>query len=169
MAESTLQDYSAEAIPPLTDPTVSQRMSIRPIFRIPTAIGTGFVVGLMLGTSHGGKTAALRFRAENAHRLPTSTKGWYLYHKSKNYHAALDGVKEGLKMGSKIGVWVGGFFYLESSIDLCRGGRKDFLSTTMAGLTVAGAFSVWSQSTSECLNLADSSKIGCLWQQARES
>ena len=147
MATSKLQaDYSAEAIPPLTDPTVSQRLSIRPIVRIPAATLTGFFTGLMLGASHGGKTAALRFRAENAHRLPVSTKGWYLYHKSKNYHMALNGIKEGLKMGSKIGFWVGGFFYLESSIDLCRGGRKDFLSTTLAGLTVAGAFSAWSLS-----------------------
>ena len=55
------------------------------------------------------------------------------------------GVKEALRMGSKIAFWVGGFFILEGVIDNGRQGRKDFLSTTGAGLTTAGVFSLWSE------------------------
>ena len=56
----------------------------------------------------------------------------------------LGGVKEGLKMGMKVGFWVGGFFTIEEAIDRARGGRRDFLSTIVAGLSVAGGFSAWS-------------------------
>ena len=54
--------------------------------------------GFGLGAVQGGKMAGLRFRAENAHRLPNDTTGWYFYHKAKNYQAMYGGVKEGLKM-----------------------------------------------------------------------
>lgn len=53
------------------------------------------------------------------------------------------GVKEGFKMGGKIGFWVGTFFTVEEAIDRVRGGRRDFLSTVVAGLGVAGGFSAW--------------------------
>jgi len=79
------------------------------------------MTGFVLGAANGGQMAGLRFRAENAHRLPTSTVGWYLYHKSKNYNAMLGGVKEGLKMGFKLGAWGGLFFWMEEGIDRLRG------------------------------------------------
>jgi hypothetical protein len=87
----------------------------------------------------------LRFRAENAHRLPKTSTGWYLYHKSKNYHMALGGVKEGLKMGAKVSLWTAAFFYIEDCWDEIRG-KKDFLNTVVASLSVAGGFSLWSLS-----------------------
>lgn len=90
--------------------------------------------------------AGFRFRAENSHRLPTTSTGWFLYHKSKNYHTAFGGVKEGIKMGGKVSFWVGGFFMVEEAVDDLRGGRRDFLSTLVAGLSVAGGFSAWSKS-----------------------
>lgn len=87
--------------------------------------------------------AGMRFRAENSHRFPTSQTGWYLYHKSKNYHVMLGGIKEGIKMGLKVGVWAGSFFVIENYVDGQRG-TKDFVSTAVAGLGVAGSFSLWS-------------------------
>ena len=111
-------------------------------YRYHPAIPTfaGFFAGAALGVSHGSQTASLRFRAENAHRLPTTTTGWYLYHKSKNYHMMFGAAKEGLKMGSRIGLWVAAFFTMESAIDHISG-KQSFASTTVAGLSIAGASS----------------------------
>jgi hypothetical protein len=121
----------------------NSRLSLPTPIRITLATASSFVLGLGLGLSHGSKTAGLRFRAENAHRLPQTPTGWYLYHKSKNYHMALGGVKEGLKMGVRISAWVAAFFYIEDCWDEVRG-EKDFLNTVVAGLSVAGGFSLWS-------------------------
>ncbi len=120
------------------------RLSIPFGLRFPAATGAALITGLSLGLSHGSKISGLRFRAENSHRLPTTTTGWYLYHKSKNYHMMLGGIKEGLKMGSKIAFWGGGFFVVEEAIDRLRG-TKDFVSTVIAGLSVSGGFSAWSE------------------------
>lgn len=90
------------------------------------------------------KYAGLRYRAENAHRLPNTSTGWYLYHKSKNYHVILGGVKGGLKMGSKVASLAGGFFMIEAALDGLRGGQ-DFVSSLAAGLGIAGGFSIWSK------------------------
>ena len=131
---------------PLTDQASAasaSRLSLPFQIRFPATTATGFFAGSFLGVSHGSQTAGLRFRAENTHRLPTSSTGWFLYHKSKNYHMMLGAIKEGLKMGGKVGFWVGGFFAVEEAIDRVRGGRADFLSTVVAGLSVAGGFSAW--------------------------
>ena len=127
--------------------TDEPRLSAPPFFRISGATMLGCMTGGILGISYGGQNAALRFRAENAHRLPTTSKGWYFYHKSKNYKVMYGGIKEGFRMGAKIGFWVGSFFALETIIDNGREGRKDFVSTTGAGLATAGAFSLWSKSS----------------------
>ena len=116
------------------------RLSVPFYIRVPLATSGAFIFGAALGMSHGGKTAGMRFRAENAHRFPTSPTGWYLYHKSKNYHTMLGGIKEGLKMGSKLGFWAGSFFIAEEAVDRLRG-KKDFLSTVIAGMTIAASFS----------------------------
>ncbi|MCJ1330006.1 hypothetical protein MMC10_006687 [Thelotrema lepadinum] len=125
--------YDPSPLPPLTSPTSSPRLSIPTYIRLPLATLSALTLGVLMGFSQGGRTAALRFRAENAHRLPDSTKGWYLYHKSKNYNVMFAGVKEGARMGGKMGVWVGGYFWLEAAIDQSRKGRKDFLSSVVAG------------------------------------
>ena len=122
----------------------NQRLSTNLGIRLPLATLGGAVTGFALGLTHGATVSGLRFRAENAHRLPNSSVGWYLYHKSKNYHTTMGGLKEGLKMGLKVGFWTGGFFTVEEAIDQLRGGRKDFFSTVIAGLSVAGGFSAWS-------------------------
>ena len=121
-------------------PESESRLSVPFYIRFPVATTGAFVVGAGMGISHGGKTAGMRFRAENAHRFPTTPTGWYLYHKSKNYHSMLGGIREGLKMGPKIGFWAGSFFLAEEAVDRWRG-KKDFLSTVVAGMTIAAGFS----------------------------
>jgi hypothetical protein len=124
---------------------IDSRFSLPFGMRLPLATSLSFVAGMALGLSHGSQTAGLRFRAENAHRLPQTPTGWYLYHKTKNYHMALGGVKEGLKMGAKISVWTGLFFGIEEMFDRYRR-TKDFINTVIASLSVAGAFSLYSMS-----------------------
>lgn len=122
---------------------IDSRFSFPFGMRLPIATSISFVSGLVLGMSHGSQMAGFRFRAENAHRLPTTPTGWYLYHKSKNYNMALGGVKEGLKMGAKVSFWTAGFFSIEEMFDRYRG-TKDFLNTVIASLSIAGGFSLWS-------------------------
>lgn len=122
---------------------IDSRFSFPFGMRLPIATSISFVSGLVLGMSHGSQMAGFRFRAENAHRLPSTPTGWYLYHKSKNYNMALGGVKEGLKMGAKVSFWTAGFFSIEEMFDRYRG-TKDFLNTVIASLSIAGGFSLWS-------------------------
>ena len=135
-----------EGASPLPYPAVAhnQRLSSPYAVRIPAIISVCFFTGLMLGVSQGSTMAGLRFRAENSHRFPTSATGWYLYHKSKNYHKMLGGLKEGFRMGGKVAFWGGSFFAFEELVDSARG-TKDFISTSIAGLSVAGGFSLWSK------------------------
>ncbi|KAI1652789.1 hypothetical protein F4813DRAFT_376809 [Daldinia decipiens] len=119
------------------------RLSIPPLIRIPAAASTAFGVGMTLGLAQGSKMAGLRFRAEHAHKLPTTTTGWYLYHKSKNYHLAYGGLKEGFKVGARLSVLSTSMFCAENLFDVYRG-TKDLFSTVMASLAVAGGFSFWS-------------------------
>ncbi|KAI0599042.1 hypothetical protein F4775DRAFT_591829 [Biscogniauxia sp. FL1348] len=120
------------------------RLSIPPLLRIPAAATTAFGIGMTLGLAHGSKMAGLRFRAEHAHKLPTTTTGWYLYHKSKNYHLALGGLKEGIKVGARLSVLSTAMFCAENLFDVYRG-TKDFVSTVMASLAIAGGFSLWNR------------------------
>lgn len=107
-----------------------------------------FLGGLGLGVAHGSKTAALRFRAENSHRFPTTSTGWYQYHKSKNYVCMFEGLKPGFKLGARLSTWAACFLYVEEAVDDARN-KRDFLSTVVASLTVSGVFSVKSQSIGE--------------------
>lgn len=122
---------------------IDSRFSFPFGMRLPIATSISFFSGLVLGMSHGSQMAGFRFRAENAHRLPATPTGWYLYHKSKNYNMALGGVKEGLKMGAKVSFWTAGFFSIEETFDRYRG-TKDFFNTVIASLSIAGGFSLWS-------------------------
>ncbi|TKA72251.1 hypothetical protein B0A55_06811 [Friedmanniomyces simplex] len=90
-------------------------------------------------------------------------RGWRNDVALKNYHVALGGVLEGFKMAGKLGVWVGVFVAMEEGLDRGRAGAvrvsrgvrgvkeedglvegsRDFLSTMLAGLGTAGAFSAW--------------------------
>ena len=130
----------------LEERRLESRLSLPTPARLSLAAGASFILGLGLGTTHGSTSAGYRFRAENAHRLPSTPTGWYLYHKSKNYHMALGGLKEGVKMGSKMALWTGLFFWIEDTWDEMRG-KQDALNTVLASATVAGGFSLWSKCT----------------------
>ena len=123
---------------------VSQtRLGIPSVIRITYSVLGAALTGMFLGLSHGSTMAGMVFRAENAHRFPTTQKGWYLYHKSKNYHSMLGGLKDGLKMARKLSFLSASFFAAEAIVDGARG-NKDFASTAIAGSVVAGGFSALS-------------------------
>lgn len=120
----------------------NDRLSIATPSRIILGSVSSGIIGFTLGAVQGGQTAQLRFRAEHAHKMPDTTTGWYFYHKSKNYHAMQGGIREGVRMAAKTGFWSFVALGLESTVDRYRG-TSDVLSTTVATLTVAGAFSLW--------------------------
>ncbi len=128
--------------------------------RLSLALTMSSVGGFMLGAAHGGTMGGLRFRAEHAHKMPVTHTGWYLYHKSKNYHAMWGGLKEGFKLAGKLSIWVAFLISAEEAVDCSRGGSKDFMSSVVAGLSCAGAFSVWSECFPCCCGLLYQSN-GC--------
>ncbi|KAH0613481.1 uncharacterized protein H6S33_005367 [Morchella sextelata] len=101
-------------------------------------------LGMTIGGALGSRAAALRFRAENAHRLPVTERGWYFYHKSKNYHTALGGIKQGVRTGARIAAWASLFVATEEAVDRLMG-RRDAVGTVVAGLSLSGLFSVWNR------------------------
>lgn len=96
------------------------RLSLPLPTRILLSTVTSSAAGFFLGAAKGMKDSELRFRAENAHRLPTTTTGWYLYHKSKNYNALLGGIKEGGRFAGKMVGWTALFFAFEEGVDRGR-------------------------------------------------
>lgn len=134
------EEFEGEEHPP-------NRLSTAPRNRILLAAIAAGMVGAGLGVTHGANMTALRFRAENAHRLPRSQQGWFLYHKSKNYAVMLGGIKEARRMGTKLAIWTTLFLGIEELLDRSRR-RRDALSSVCAGLTTAGAFSLYSKQLS---------------------
>ncbi|KAI2713329.1 hypothetical protein CBS147332_5069 [Penicillium roqueforti] len=110
--------------------------------RLPYATLSAFSTGLALGYYHGSKRAGLVFRAENAHRFPTTSTGWFQYHKTKNYIGVVGGVKDGMKMGFKLGAGALAFCLFEETVDYARHDERDFLSTVTAGLSFSGIYSL---------------------------
>jgi hypothetical protein len=55
------------------------------------------IIRRLLGFIRGSREAGLQFLAENAHRQPTTVRGWYFYNKTKNYQM----IWSGLKMGGR--------------------------------------------------------------------
>ncbi|KAL4890807.1 hypothetical protein BDV59DRAFT_183704 [Aspergillus ambiguus] len=118
------------------------RLGMEPGKRLPLTSLAAFAVGVAIGSSHGSKMTAYRFRAENAHRFPTTSNGWFQYHKSKNYAAVVGGVKEGFRMGFRLGGGALAFCLFEETVDYARNDRRDFLSTVTAGLSFSGIYSL---------------------------
>ena len=146
IAVSRPRSYDFSLLPPnrLLDDRLSATFGSRCI----VGSAAAFLGGLGLGVAHGSKTAALRFRAENSHRFPTTSTGWYQYHKSKNYVCMFEGLKPGFKLGVRLSAWAACFLYVEEAVDDARN-KRDFFSTVVASLTVSGIFSIKSQSTGE--------------------
>lgn len=120
--------------------------------RIPYATMSAFTSGAVLGYYHGSKKAGLRFRAENAHRFPTTSAGWFQYHKTKNYISVVGGVKDAMKMGSKLGAGALAFCLFEETVDYARHEERDFLSTVTAGLSFSGIYSLLGKGVRDFLN-----------------
>ena len=130
---------SAPQDKPVSDPNA--RFGLKPDQRLPYIAMATFGTGMGIGAFHGSQTASYRFRAENAHRFPTTNKGWFLYHKDKSNLRLVTAVKEGLKMGTKLSAGALAFGFFEETVDKARNDR-DFLSTVTAGLTFSGIFSL---------------------------
>ena len=131
-----------------------ERLSIPWPVRIPIASLSALGAGFILGAAQGTQKAGLRYRAENAHRMPITQTGWFLYQKSKNYHSMLGGIKEGTKFGLTLTGWATFFVVCEEVVDQGRmrifanrdtgelaPGQRDFCSTVVASMTTAGLYS----------------------------
>ncbi|KAF7352990.1 Non-specific serine/threonine protein kinase [Mycena venus] len=83
----------------MTDSQLSERRAAGYAFTISPRLYTvplgAVLLGTGIGLNRGGRLASLRFLAENAHRTPTTQKGWYYYHKTKNYRIFLGGATGG--------------------------------------------------------------------------
>lgn len=133
----------------------NERLSMPPSIRWPVMFATTMVYGFSLGATLGGRKAADRYRAMNAHRLPSTQAGWYLYHRSKSYHTSLGAVKEGAKFGGILSIWASMFMLAEEGLDHARAslfarrneevarGQRDALDTTLAALMTAGLYTRW--------------------------
>ncbi|KAH4212786.1 hypothetical protein HBH64_013110 [Parastagonospora nodorum] len=160
------------ALPPRPSqtPTNSPRLGMPFDRRLLLTTFLSGLCGFTLGSTSAGRLASLRFRAENAHRLPISQPGWYLYHKSKNYYKWRAGITEGLRKGGLVAAWSSVFFIVEESLDIFRGtwraGRslsemegvdeldiarvdrgvgksRDAWSSAGAGMVTGGLWSAW--------------------------
>ncbi|KAF4341789.1 hypothetical protein FBEOM_4246 [Fusarium beomiforme] len=149
-------------MPAFPQDTTSPRLSVATPTRLMLGTISSALVGFSLGATQGGQMAQLRFRAEHAHKMPDTTTGWYFYHKSKNYHAMQGGIREGFRMGLKTGFWSLLALSLESTVDRYRG-ASDMFSTTIATLTVAGAFSLWHLGLTKGNGIAQKPHMGNAW------
>lgn len=75
------------------------------------------LLGFISGLTNAANLASLQFTAENAHRQPTTVKGWYFYQKTKNYKVIWAGFKGGFINGSKLGAWTAAFVAAQEGLD----------------------------------------------------
>ena len=144
------RDENLDNTPLVQTQVAQQRMRLNPIFRGIVIGAISFFAGFAVGSAHGATDAALRYRAENAHYVPNSSAGWYLYGKSRNYHSITGGVKQGIKVGGRFAGWSVIFVALEDGLDRARArifarrdeverlGQRDFLNTVSAAVAVVG-------------------------------
>ncbi|RKO97772.1 hypothetical protein CAUPRSCDRAFT_1779, partial [Caulochytrium protostelioides] len=66
-------------------------------------------VGFLSGFAVGSRARGKRFLAENAHRLPTTQGGWYVYHQEKKSAMIRSGARSGVRMGLRFGAALGGW------------------------------------------------------------
>lgn len=124
---------------------VDSRLSIPFSLRFPMSMAFGAICGFLIQAPKGGARAAFQYRAENAHRFPTTKNGWYFYHKTKNYKSIIGGVVEGVRFGTQLSLWAALFVGSEEAIDKLRGRgsdkQRDAAGTVCAGMTTAGFYS----------------------------
>jgi len=83
------------------------------LYQVP---GAALAVGTVIGAVRGSRKEGLRFLAENAHRAPTTLRGWYFYNKTKNYRKILGGLREGGRQGLKLSATAMGWVTIEEGI-----------------------------------------------------
>ncbi|KAF8419915.1 hypothetical protein EV426DRAFT_614040 [Tirmania nivea] len=133
------------------DPSPPPRLGLALPSRLALSTGLTFPGAFALGALRGAHISALRFRAENAHRLPRSQAGWYLYHRSKTYAALLGGVAEGARNAARVSAWSALFLACEEAVDRARAPQwppaagVDALATVVASLATAGAFCLYNR------------------------
>ncbi|KAI0053027.1 hypothetical protein FA95DRAFT_1531808 [Auriscalpium vulgare] len=74
------------------------------------------LVGTVIGMVRGARAVKLRFLAENAHRPPTTVRGWYFYNKTKNYKMMLGGLARGGSDAAKLGFTALGWVTFEEML-----------------------------------------------------
>ncbi|KAG0356112.1 hypothetical protein BG005_004980 [Podila minutissima] len=117
------------------------RIGLEPVKRITLITASASFWGFILGGVIGSRQTGMQYLAENAHRLPKTTEGWYFYHKKKNYRMIYGALSKGAVYSAKTGAMVALFEVLEASADFYRGGA-DLFNSVAAGLASGGIFSV---------------------------
>ncbi|KAG0091150.1 hypothetical protein BGZ92_001384 [Podila epicladia] len=117
------------------------RIGLEPVKRITLITASASFWGFILGGVIGSRQSGMQYLAENAHRLPKTTEGWYFYHKKKNYRMIYGALSKGAVYSAKTGAMVALFEVLEASADFYRGGA-DLFNSVAAGLASGGIFSV---------------------------
>lgn len=120
------------------------RIGLEPLKRITLITASASFWGFILGGVIGSRQSGMQYLAENAHRLPKTTEGWYFYHKKKNYRMIYGALSKGAVYSAKTGAMVALFEALEASADFYRGGA-DLFNSVGAGLASGGIFSVASK------------------------
>jgi len=120
------------------------RIGLEPLKRITLITASASFWGFILGGVIGSRQSGMQYLAENAHRLPKTTEGWYFYHKKKNYRMIYGALSKGAVYSAKTGAMVALFEALEASADFYRGGA-DLFNSVGAGLASGSIFSVASK------------------------
>ncbi|KAJ7095164.1 hypothetical protein B0H15DRAFT_775511 [Mycena belliarum] len=131
-------DLTASAAGPSSSaPRKSYSITVPPrMYTVPLGAA---LLGAVVGVSRGTRLASLRFLAENAHRTPTTQKGWYYYHKTKNYRVILGGLRGAVRDGGYLATITLGWVALETGLEAVGWGA---VAMTGAGLGTAGMFCV---------------------------
>ncbi|KAH8552065.1 hypothetical protein BGW37DRAFT_298291 [Umbelopsis sp. PMI_123] len=100
--------------------------------------------GFAIGSYLGGKQTAYQYLAENAHKLPTTVRGWYFYHKTKNYKVMLGGIKRGVRMAVPTAAICLAYGGMEAALDDARK-EADVFNSITAGMGTGVLFSAISK------------------------
>lgn len=120
----------------------TQRFNTKPEARMLSVIIATTSFGFLSGFYSGYKRSALRFLAENSHRMPKTVQGWYYYHKNKNYHVLSGGMATGFKYSAIMTGCGIAFFGLEAYLDHARG-TIDFFNTLSAAVAAGSVYSIF--------------------------
>ncbi|KAJ7638600.1 hypothetical protein FB45DRAFT_740467 [Roridomyces roridus] len=120
---------------PSHNPRTSYKLTISSrLYTVPLG---AVLLGAVIGVNRGARLASLRFLAENAHRTPHTQKGWYYYHKTKNYRVILGALRGATRDGLYLGTVTAGWVGLEEGLRAVGWGP---VAMSGAGLGTAGIF-----------------------------